>query len=452
MALIRSEDGIYNDEDRINELALTGLLKEHEKEVVRYKKLEDYYNGNQNILIRKREDVNNRLVINHAEYITDFSTAYFMGNPIKYRFPNEETKASDDRLIKAFKIANIDQVDTELSRDISKFGVGYELIYQDRNGNTRSVNSSPLNTFIVVDDTVEENKLLGVQYYPSYDDNGNEKYKVVNIYTNTGKVFRYNMKNAILEYDSEDSHAFKDVPIIEYWNKSNVKGDYESVIPIIDAYNKLQSDRINDKEQFVDALLAIYGMLTGDDSDEKLETARELKRVGIIELGKDNKAEFITKTFQEADVEILKQSLVNDIHKISKVPNLTDENFAGNSSGVAMKYKLLGLEQLAQTKEGYYRIGIKERLRLYKNILNIQNIDIDVDEVEISFTRSLPVNEIEISQLIANLENKVSNETLISQLPFVEDVKTEIERVKEQRKNSINSFQDTFGGYEQINE
>lgn len=452
MALIRSEYSIYNNENNINELVLTGLLKEHEKEVARYKKLEDYYNGNQDILIRKREDVNNRLVINHAEYITDFATAYFMGNPIKYTFPDEETKDSDDRLIKALKIANIDQVDTELSRDISKFGVGYELIYQDRNGNTRSVNSSPLNTFVVVDDSVEENKLLGVQYYPSYDDNGKEKYKAVNVYTNTGKVFRYKLKNTILEYDSEESHAFKDVPIIEYWNKSNVKGDYESVIPIIDAYNKLQSDRINDKEQFVDALLAIYGMLTGDDSDEKLETARELKRVGIIELGKDNKAEFITKTFQEADVEILKQSLVNDIHKISKVPNLTDENFAGNSSGVAMKYKLLGLEQLAQTKEGYYRIGVKERLRLYKDILNIQNIDIDVDEVEISFTRSLPVNEIEISQLITNLENKVSNQTLISQLPFVEDVKAEIERLEEQKKNSVISLQNTFGGYEQIDE
>ena len=210
----------------------------------------------------------------------------------------------------------------------------------------------------------------------------------------------------------------------------------------------LQSDRVNDKEQYVDSLLVLYGTLAGDNSEEKLKTARELKRLGLLELSEGDKVEYLSKTFHEADVELLKNSIIEDIHKISKVPNLTDENFAGNSSGVAMKYKLLGLEQLAQTKEEYYRIGLKERIKLYSNILNIKMISIDVDNIEMTFIRSLPVNELEIAQLITYLNNVVSQKTLLSLLPFVEDVDNEIERVEEQKQNNLKLAQVSFGGYE----
>lgn len=446
----RSEDIIFNEDKSINEKALISCLKEHTESIDRFTTLKDLYDGKHAILKRSKTQTdlaNNKLMINHAEYITDFATAYFMGNPIKYTFPEEEMRTDDDSLLQAFRKANITQVDTELARDLSIFGIGIEYVYQDKEGNTKSTNLDPRTAFIVVNDTVEENCLLGVHRIKKRDINNKEIGEVIKAITDN-TVYTYEFKNDTLNLINEEINIFNQVPVIEYWNKVNQKGDFESVVSLINAYNLLQSDRVNDKEQYVDSLLVLYGTLAGDNSEEKLKTARELKRLGLLELSEGDKVEYLSKTFHEADVELLKKSIIEDIHKISKVPNLTDENFAGNSSGVAMKYKLLGLEQLAQTKEEYYRIGLKERIKLYANILNIKMISIDVDNIEMTFIRSLPVNELEIAQLITYLNNVVSQKTLLSLLPFVEDVDNEIERVEEQKQNNLKLAQVSFGGYE----
>lgn len=446
----RSEDIIFNEDKSINEKALISCLKEHTESIDRFTTLKDLYDGKHAILKRSKTQTdlaNNKLMINHAEYITDFATAYFMGNPIKYTFPGEETRTDDDSLLQAFRKANITQVDTELARDLSIFGIGIEYVYQDKEGNTKSTNLDPRTAFLIVDDTVEENSLLGVHRIKKRDINNKEIGEVIKAITDN-TVYTYEFKNDTLNLINEEINIFNQVPVIEYWNKVNQKGDFESVISLINAYNLLQSDRVNDKEQYVDSLLVLYGTLAGDNSEEKLKTARELKRLGLLELSEGDKVEYLSKTFHEADVELLKKSIIEDIHKISKVPNLTDENFAGNSSGVAMKYKLLGLEQLAQTKEEYYRIGLKERIKLYSNILNIKMISIDVDNIEMTFIRSLPVNELEIAQLITYLNNVVSQKTLLSLLPFVEDVDNEIERVEEQKQNNLKIAEQSFGGYE----
>lgn len=446
----RSEDIIFNEDKSINLKALISCLKEHTESIERFSMLKDLYDGKHAILDRSKVQTdlaNNKLMINHAEYITDFATAYFMGNPIKYTFPEEETRTDDDSLLQAFRKANITQVDTELARDLSIFGIGIEYVYQDKEGNTKSTNLDPRTAFLIVDDTVEENTLIGIHRIKKRDEENKEIVEVIKAITDN-TVYTFEFKNNVLNLINEEVNIFNQVPMIEYWNKVNKKGDFESVISLINAYNLLQSDRVNDKEQYVDSLLVLYGTLAGDNSEEKLKTARELKRLGLLELSEGDKVEYLSKTFHEADVELLKKSIIEDIHKISKVPNLTDENFAGNSSGVAMKYKLLGLEQLAQTKEEYYRIGLKERIKLYANILNIKMISIDVDNIEMTFIRSLPVNELEIAQLITYLNNVVSQKTLLSLLPFVEDVDSEIERVEEQKQNNLKLAQVSFGGYE----
>lgn len=450
MTIKRSEDILFMEDGSPNLKALTSLLDEHKRTIKRFDKLKNYYDGMHEILNREKEIAdlsNNKLIINHAEYITDFATAYFMGNELKYNFPDEENRTDDDALIQAFKKANINQVDTELARDLSIFGVGIEYIYQNKDGVTKSTNLDPRTAFIVVDDTVEENTLIGVRRIVKRDEDNHVIGETIELRTDD-KLYVYDYINSELNLILEDDNLFNSVPMIEYWNKSNQYGDFESVIPLIDAYNILQSDRVNDKEQFVDALLVLYGTLAGDTEQEKVKTAAALKRMGLLELSEGDRVEYLSKTFHESDVELLRNSIISDIHKISKVPNLTDENFAGNSSGIAMKYKLLGLEQLAQTKEGYYRIGLKERIKLYSNILNIKKINVDVDNIEITFTRSLPANETEIASLVMNLKDIVSQETLLSLLPFVNDIQAEIERVQAQKKESISMAQNYFTGYD----
>ena len=239
-------------------------------------------------------------------------------------------------------------------------------------------------------------------------------------------------------------HYFGNVPIIEYRNNKLCIGDFEQQISLIDAYNKLMSDRVNDKEQFVEALLVIYGSLMGDDSEEVSEVMKILKENGLLELPADARAEYISRTFDENGMEVLRKAIKEDIYTFSHVPNLTDENFVGNSSGVAMEYKLLGLQMITGEKEKYYKKGLKKRIELFCNYLNLKAIAINPNNVKITFTRKLPKNLNELAQMIADLSGKVSTETLIEQLPFVEDATSEIEKVKQENEENIKLQQEMF--------
>ncbi len=226
-------------------------------------------------------------------------------------------------------------------------------------------------------------------------------------------------------------------------------GDYELQIPLIDAYNALMSDRITDKEQFIDAILALYGTLLGDgdtkDADGKT-AVQHLKEDRLLEMPKDAKAEYITRTFDESGVEILKKAIEQDIHKFSHVPCMTDEAFGGNVSGVAMEFKLLGLENITKIKTRYYKKGLRKRLRIFTGWLyTSQQIVIDTRGITPTFTRALPKNLLEISQIVANLWGKVSKKTLLSQIPFVDDVDEELAAVEKETEEAAKQQQAMFG-------
>ena len=248
------------------------------------------------------------------------------------------------------------------------------------------------------------------------------------------------------DIDEPFPHNLGNVPIIEYRNNKLKIGDFEQQISLIDAYNKMTSDRINDKEQFVEALLVIYGALLGDDNEEVSEAMKILKENGFLELPADAKAEYIARTFDESGMEILRKAIKEDIYTFSHVPNLTDENFVGNSSGVAMEYKLLGLQMITNEKEKYYKKGIKRRIELISNFLNIKAVAINPGTVKITFTRNLPKNLNELAQMIANLSGKVSTKTLIEQLPFVEDAESEVAKVEEENEKAVERQQKMFAG------
>ena len=134
------------------------------------------------------------------------------------------------------------------------------------------------------------------------------------------------------------------------------------------------------------------------------------------------KVEWLTKEAQESDADVLRLALAHDIHKFSMVPDLTDEHFAGNLSGVAMRYKLLGLEQLTSVKERYFREGLRHRIRLITRYLSLLGApEIDAHQVRFVFTRSLPVNDVEQAQIVHSLHGIVPDENLLPQLSFLRD-------------------------------
>ena len=425
------------------------LIQKHEAdEVPRYQQLYDYYMGNQAIESQDRAvegAPNAQIVCNHAKDISDTASGYFLGSPITYKLKDEAKAESFARFIDEIDKATTADDDQELSLTLSIFGKGYEYDYVAEGlTEMRAKPIDPRNAFVVYDQSIEHTKLFGIYYYEKVDplnENGDPDTYILEM---TDTLLKYYKIPAGSEDDvepyKEEEHRLGQVPLIEYKNNNYAIGDFEQQISLIDAYNTLTSDRIDDKEQFIDAILVLYGAMLGDDD----EATERLKVDKLIELPEGSKAEYLTRQLDESGMETLRNALKEDIYTFSHVPNLTDENFAGNSSGVAMEYKLLGLEMLTKNKERWYRRGLRERIDIFLNYLGLQGGRLDEEDIEVVFSRGLPKNLLELSQIVNNLADDVSLETRLSLLPFVEDPQAEAEKLNAQKEENVARQQELF--------
>lgn len=411
-------------------------IEYNEKRRGDFDKLERYYRGKHDILDRIKPPTakNTRVVVNHANYIVDTVVGYLLGNPVSYKVADGY---DIEEVLNQYKQQTISDLDNELCKDVSMFGSIYELVYNVDN-NVRSKDIDPRNSVCVYDDTVEHRKMYGIIYQPSEKRN---KYDNIVVY-DWNYSYQCSNSSGDIIVGLPASHKFGKVPVIEYRNNSEKMGDFEQVISLIDAYNLLQSDRINDKEQLVEAILVGYGITLTKEQMTDLQMNRTM-----FGLPMDSKVEYLIKTLDEGQIDILRKTIENDIHKIAKVPNMSDENFVGNSSGVAIRYKLLAFEQNITNKERYFEKGLLERFELYNNYLTSLSKMSEVPryEVDVVFKRNLPQNELEMSQIVNNLSGFVDEETLVGLLPFIDDAEEVVKKASEERKKKIQSMAGSFG-------
>jgi len=405
----------------INNL-LTGTIRK--KQIEHYNKLEAYM---MNEAVASREAPHQILAVtNFARYISKTNVGYLLGNPVQYLVSEGY---NIDAITNLYRKQTIGKLDVELATDASVFGHAFERVYTDEDTESWSTRVDPRNVILVYDDTVKHEKMFAIVYVPSYDEKGEviDNQFEATILTPTMIMERTLKNGELIGSDEDDSmHSYGEVPIIEYLNSSDRIGDFEPVISLIDAYNILQSDRVIDRERLVDAILAFYG----SDFDEKQR--KELKDSRIIaNMPEGSKIEYVIKNIDEADADVLRQTIATDIHKISMTPDMSDENFAGNSSGVAILYKLLAFEQHIKDKERYFEDSLMDRFRLYNNFLVAKSSMsiVPIEKVDAVFKRALPQNDLETSQMINNLigTELVDKETLAAQLSFVQDAKETVE-------------------------
>lgn len=438
------------DERAPDKRIIRQLISKHISKVGDLKKNMAYYQGKHKILEDAKRE--NRLVCNHAKDISDTASSYFIGNPVTYK-----SDADIKDLTDSLETAGADETDGDNGLDLSIYGLAYEYVYVKENeNNLLTKNLSPENTFMVKDDSIEENELFAVYYYVRKDDSGTgPEHYIATVLTPNYKYELDIQNNEVPQLTTElpVPHYLGEIPIIEYLNNKLAIGDFELQIPLIDAYNALMSDRITDKEQFIDAILAIYGTLLSDEDepgteeeDQNIKKAKErLKKYKVLEMPDTAKAEYLTRTFDESGVEILKKAIEQDIHKFSHIPCMSDESFGGNVSGVAMVFKLLGMENITKIKTRYYRKGLRKRIRIFCNYLALHGKSVDPAGITMTFTRALPKNLLEISQIVANLWGKVSRKTLLSQVPFVDDVDEELKALDEETEENLKRQQEVFG-------
>lgn len=417
----------------------------------RLKTLENYYKGNNETILqanRRKEEhlADHRATHNFAKYVSQFIQGYMVGVPLKTSHKDEEI---NEKLRDINRINDADEHNSDLVLNQSIYGRAYELLYRNKNDETRFTVLDVKETFVIYDDTVEMNPIAGVRYF-------NNKFNddTLNVYLYTeSKIYHYITKDLHsykLTLEKEEEHFFNGVPIIEYMNNKFRQGDFEDVLNLIDLYDAAQSDTANYMTDFNDAYLVIQGNV-----DLDLETAEKMKEARLILLqtepgveGRASQADakYIYKQYDVSGTEAYKDRLAEDIHKFTNTPNLNDEHFSGTQSGESMKYKLFGLEQVRSIKERLFKKALRDRYRLINNVMTrASEGGFDVNDIQIVFTPNLPKSLKEEVEMFNKLGGQLSEETKLSLLSIVENPKEELEKIEKEREQSRDTFFDRYG-------
>lgn len=437
--MMRKEIYRISPDEELTDAKLSRFIARHAAEsTFRYKQLQDAYETDFPIFHEKTKPEwkpDNRIAVNFAKYIVDTMNGYFIGNPIKIIVDGgEETIEKYIEFLDQYN--DQDDNNAELSKICSIYGKGYEMYYNDEDGNVGIIYLDPTEAFMIYDDSVLKRERYFVRLYRDED---NVLHGSV---SDQEKVRWFTIKGKIVWNEQEQLHYFNGVPATEYRENKECQGIFEPVMSIINAFNKAISEKANDVDYFADAYLKIIGTLLDEDELKHIRSDRVINFDGD---GESVIVDFLQKPNGDTTQENLLDRLQNLIFLIAMVANISDENF-GTSSGIAMAYKLQGMSNLRKTKERKFTSGMNRRYKLiFSNPGNAMKKD-DWVKLHYKFTPNVPANLLEESQIAQNLSGVVSQETQLGVLSVVDNPKTEIERIdKEEEKPRDVVMQQMFG-------
>lgn len=426
----------------------------------RFQTLKRYYMGDQPV----SDAHENKVIANHCAYITDVLVGYQFGNEPRYTAAEDDVNGQE--IIDLMKSQDKWTVDQEVGEDMSIYGKAFELVYlPEGKDEPTSVEIDPLHAFVAYTGDIERDSVFGAVIYSYTDNNRQTKYTAYVYDTQFASVWQMESMSSAprtwLQIQPPVPHGFGRVPLIEYRNNRKMTSDFEGIMPLQDAYNAALSDRADNQDSFAQAMLMLSGgQIIGTSTEDINEGKKTLRSHRVLQLDEDVVAQYLVKPSNEADCEVYQDRLSNDIHTMSMVPRLSDEQFSGNASGVAMAYKLFGTDQIVARKLAQMQKGFTRRCKLYDYRINNPTMNpnyqplADIDQMIISFNLNAPQDLQYVAQAIQLLTGggKVMSlqtaRTLISSIP---DPEKETELVDAEAEQSMQMTRDTFD-YDQTEE
>jgi SPP1 family phage portal protein len=410
-------------------------------------KWKNYYDGKHVILQKNYADKTkpcNRIITNYCKIITDTYAGYIAGKPVTYTSNDDITDVQEAINYNDDNAENIQWLTNALI-----YGVAYELQWLDKQAQIRYSQVNPLNAFAIFDNSLDCELLYFVRWYDadSFDDNDE---KILEVYSaNSVKVYKCNGIGGSLTFVEEKPHYFKDVPVSVFMLNDSEENIFNQVINLNDSYNNLQSSLQDEYDAFVDSFLVFQGdfQLTKEDIAE-LEKGKQ-KRTLSMPAGVT--VSWLNKNTSNVSVENMLETTKKDIFKVTACPDMADENFLAQS-GTALAYKLVGFENVASGIVSRFTKAIQRRIELICNVLNLKASDAVWRDIKINFVRNLPVNMTEIITTINGLKGTVSDATLLSQIPFIDDVASELEAIQKQKKDNMAVYGFGFNMHEHNDE
>lgn len=382
-------------------------------------RLYDYYRGEQSV--NKGEAVrgrpNNRLRAPFPRYITEVHTGYFLGLPPTLAFAD---RAADARYAAISRERNLAHLYFDVGRDMSICGAGFVLVWVDRTG-VRACRCDPCECFVLRSGEAGAPVTAAVRL-----DAGSEGGTRGVLYTSE-RITPFVWDSGGVTFGASEENLLRAIPLLPFYNNCQGCGDFEMVTGLVDSYNVLLSGALDDMQSVANAFLALYGMqgTTQKDIDQA-------NRTRILSLSEGGRAEFVVKNLNHEALGQLESNLRRSILQLSMTPDLGDEHFAGNTSGVALQYKLWGIEQVRAAKERTFTDGLRALLRMLSAGECLLGSGVDLTGGEVTFYKNLPQDNATLAETLLALSPLLSRRTILENLPWVADVQEELRHKAEE--------------------
>lgn len=423
-----------NKNEELNVDILQKMINKFHSEVEpKLKRYKNYYDGLQKIVNKSYIDETkpcNRTVVNYCKNIVDSYCGYLAS-------PNCINYVSNDDITDILEILRYNDYQTEdsdLLLDALIYGVSAELMYTDSNAKTRFKLINPTSCFGIYDDSLTSDLLYFVRMYKANQwDNSNKYY--VDVYTdNSIKHYISAGEAGYITYISEEPHYFSQCPA-NILVMPDEKSIFDCIISLQDAANELISSEVDDYSAFCDAYLVLSGV------DAESDDVKQMKEDRVIVLPKEATAAWLTKNVNDAQVENILKRVHDSIYRIAACPDFSSDSFVGGvSSGIAIRYRLTGMETRSGIIESRMKKALQRRIEVICGIATLKLGEEVFRDIQINFTRNIPVDLTEAINTVEKLQGYVSNSTLLAQLPFVADVEAEVEALKNEQEESLYSF------------
>ena len=420
-----------NKNTNLDSLLLQKMISKFRVEVEpKLQRYKNYYDGKQAILNKAYADASkpcSRTVINYCKNIVDSYDGY-LATPgyISYR-----SEQDIDDIMNILRYNDYAAEDADFLLNALIYGIAAELMYIDESGHTRFRLINPTTCFGVCDDSLTGDLLYFVRMYKVNDWDESNIYNV-DVYSDYDvKHYTMNGANGYLSFVSEEPHYFSQCPA-NIFTLPDEKSIFDCIISLQDAANELVSSEIDDYSAFCDAYLTLIGV------DADVEDISSMKENRVLVLPDGAAAQWLTKNANDTQVENILKRIHESIYRIAQCPDFSSESFVGGvSSGVAIRYRLTGMETKAGKIEGEMKKALQRRVEIICGIASLKLGEEVFRDISIDFKRNIPEDYTSIINMINSLKGTVSDSTLLSLLPFVEDVNAELAAVQEQKQANM---------------
>ena len=420
-----------NKEAELNKEMLQKMINRFNIGVLpRLNKYKNYYDGIQQILNKSYNDASkpcNRTVINYCKNVVDSYCGY-LATPGYISYSSDE---DIEDVMNILRYNDYQAEDADFLLDALIYGTAAELMFIDEAGQTRFRLINPTQCFGVYDDSLTGDLIYFVRFYKANEWDETDTYNVDVYSDNDIKHYTMSGNNGYLTLVSEEPHYFSQCPANLFYLPDE-KSIFDCVITLQDAANELVSAEIDDFSAFCDAYLALIGV------DADVEDIAAMKENRVLILPEGANAQWLTKNANDTQVENILKRIHDSIYRIAACPDFSSETFVGGvSSGVAIRYRLTGMETRAGKIEAVMKKALQRRIEIICGIASLKLGEEVFRDITIDFKRNIPEDYTSLIALVNSLKGTVSDATLLAQLPFIDDVNAELEAVQAQKQANM---------------